>query len=316
MQTITLMNKGKALPSVDVVIPTLNCRELLRQCLIRLKQQNYPGSVHIVVMDGGSTDGTPTLARDFGCEVVVREGLYSNGLTGARNLSLDYCKGDLYWQIDADNIIVDENVLYLLVEPFLQVDDLQLSIPMIATDETQADIDRYLAFDERRRLEEMSLNGQRTGHWIILEDSSYGITNATLIRTSMLRKVGGYDSDVRVLRRARRQGLSRGVIVENAMYFHLQAQSWKVWVRKQLRRVRRFGALTGTDLNQYFAPASHDHIYRGGAVREILRTARISWELRRRRLAFWWWGPLLLLGWGVVFLLSPKAFIRTFLNFL
>jgi glycosyltransferase involved in cell wall biosynthesis len=153
MQTITLMNKGKALPSVDVVIPTLNCRELLRQCLIRLKQQNYPGSVHIVVMDGGSTDGTPTLARDFGCEVVVREGLYSTGLTGARNLSLDYCKGDLYWQIDADNIIVDENVLYLLVEPFLQVDDLQLSIPMIATDETQADIDRYLAFDERRRLE-------------------------------------------------------------------------------------------------------------------------------------------------------------------
>ena len=55
-----------ALPRVAVVIPTLNEAATLRQTLEALLGQDYPAALYeILIVDGGSTDGTRDLAMSF-----------------------------------------------------------------------------------------------------------------------------------------------------------------------------------------------------------------------------------------------------------
>ncbi|HJO78639.1 MAG TPA: glycosyltransferase family 2 protein, partial [Prochlorococcaceae cyanobacterium Fu_MAG_134] len=52
---------------VSVVIPTYNRRSILEKCLLALEQQALPSEVEayeVIVVDDGSTDGTPTWLKD------------------------------------------------------------------------------------------------------------------------------------------------------------------------------------------------------------------------------------------------------------
>ena len=53
-------------PHVSVVLPTLNERAYIRDCLDSLLVQTYPGLDEILVVDGGSTDGTRDAGRGHG----------------------------------------------------------------------------------------------------------------------------------------------------------------------------------------------------------------------------------------------------------
>ena len=56
---------------VTIVIPTLNGGALLRRCLKSIRAQDFPADdVEVLLMDGGSTDGSRELAASLGCEVV------------------------------------------------------------------------------------------------------------------------------------------------------------------------------------------------------------------------------------------------------
>jgi len=52
-------------PLVSVVIPTYNCKEVLRDCLESVRAQTY-SPIEIVVVDGFSNDGTAEFAQQYG----------------------------------------------------------------------------------------------------------------------------------------------------------------------------------------------------------------------------------------------------------
>ncbi len=54
---------------VSIIIPTFNGGSLFERSLAALRQQNFDGDVHIVVVDSGSCDGTVETARRFDAEV-------------------------------------------------------------------------------------------------------------------------------------------------------------------------------------------------------------------------------------------------------
>ena len=54
---------GGSPPRVSIVLPTLNERAFIRDCLDSLLAQSYPAIDEILVVDGGSTDGTRALAE-------------------------------------------------------------------------------------------------------------------------------------------------------------------------------------------------------------------------------------------------------------
>ncbi|HEX2559421.1 glycosyltransferase, partial [Phenylobacterium sp.] len=81
--------------TVSVVIPTLNAGDEFYWLLRKLKSQKGLRGVEIVVVDSGSTDGTDTMAEEFGATVVrIPNSEFSH--SHARNLGADAATGDLF----------------------------------------------------------------------------------------------------------------------------------------------------------------------------------------------------------------------------
>ncbi|HID09424.1 TPA: glycosyltransferase, partial [Candidatus Micrarchaeota archaeon] len=55
---------------ITVVIPTLNEEENLN-CLLQMLANQTLKDFEVIVVDGGSSDGTVQVARDFGAQVIT-----------------------------------------------------------------------------------------------------------------------------------------------------------------------------------------------------------------------------------------------------
>ncbi len=60
-----------ATPKVSIIVAAYNSQETIEECLKSILAQNYPAdSFEVIVMDGGSTDGTVKIAEQFPIKVV------------------------------------------------------------------------------------------------------------------------------------------------------------------------------------------------------------------------------------------------------
>ena len=88
------------LPFVSVALITFNEKANIADCLRSLDVLDYPRSRYeTVVVDGGSTDGTLEILRDFPVSLII-DTRKCRGL--ARNTAVNAAKGDLIAFIDAD----------------------------------------------------------------------------------------------------------------------------------------------------------------------------------------------------------------------
>src|SRR5215831_3669837 len=85
--------------SISVIIPVYNSARYLRACLQQLCLSNITDYEYIVV-DDGSTDASPEVAREYGA-TVLHTG-QRRGPAYARNLGAREAKGDILFFIDAD----------------------------------------------------------------------------------------------------------------------------------------------------------------------------------------------------------------------
>lgn len=102
--------------SVSIIIPTLNCAGMLRQCLTFIRKQDYPQSkIEIVVADGGSTDKTVDVARKFKAKIVKNKEIYADiGVS----VGMEVAKGNLFMVIAADNHLEKADTIGKIVEVF------------------------------------------------------------------------------------------------------------------------------------------------------------------------------------------------------
>ncbi|MFZ1123946.1 MAG: glycosyltransferase family 2 protein [Candidatus Baltobacteraceae bacterium] len=104
------------LPSVSVLIPTLNSQRTLADCLRAIRSQDYPPDlVEIIIADGGSSDQTLQIAESFRATVVPNE--LVTGESG-KAAALRHASGDLVALIDSDNILMSPNFFRAMVAPF------------------------------------------------------------------------------------------------------------------------------------------------------------------------------------------------------
>jgi glycosyltransferase involved in cell wall biosynthesis len=96
---------------LSAVIPTLNEVSTLGEVIQRCR----PFVQEIVIIDGGSTDGTPDLARQSGVKYVRQSG---KGKGGAIREAPDHAAGDILIFVDADGSHVPEDIPKL-VKPIL-----------------------------------------------------------------------------------------------------------------------------------------------------------------------------------------------------
>ncbi|MCH8294898.1 glycosyltransferase [Candidatus Poribacteria bacterium] len=91
------------LPFVSVVIPARNAAKTLPACLHSLNGLNYPmNRREILVIDGGSTDATKTIAEQYGAKVIPNPRI---SIATGRELGVEKAKGALIAFTDADCIL-------------------------------------------------------------------------------------------------------------------------------------------------------------------------------------------------------------------
>ena len=109
------MNPNNSTPLISVVVAVYNGRETLQQCLDSVTQQTY-AHIELIVIDGGSTDGTVDLIRANAQHITYWISEPDRGIYNAWNKALVQAKGDWICFLGADDYLWDAQVLARMAE--------------------------------------------------------------------------------------------------------------------------------------------------------------------------------------------------------
>jgi GT2 family glycosyltransferase len=114
-------------PRVSVAVCTHNGAATLPECLAALRGLDYP-DYEILVVDDGSSDGTPEIARAHGATVISTA---HEGLANARNSALAAASGEIIAYLD-DDAYPDPHWLSHLASTFLRTSHAGVGGPNLA----------------------------------------------------------------------------------------------------------------------------------------------------------------------------------------
>ena len=119
--------KGLPWPRISVVVCSYNGHRTIRDCFEGLHRLEYP-EYEVIVVDDGSTDGTGTMAGEYGFRVFRSE---NRGLSHARNTGLKAATGEIVAYID-DDARPDPHWLTYLAATFLTTKHVGVGGPNLA----------------------------------------------------------------------------------------------------------------------------------------------------------------------------------------
>lgn len=256
------------LPSISILIPTLNAARVLEGCLNSIAQQDYPkNKIEVVIADGGSTDETLVIAERYGAK--IHKNPLKTGEAG-KAVALKQAKGDLVALIDSDNILPTKDWLRKMVVPFADPEIIGSEPWEFTYRRKDGFIDRYCAligandpycyflgnYDKRSVLSGkwtgLKIEQEEKGHCIKVKIPSGEIlptigANGTIWRTEALKEVVGksrylFDTDIPYILAQKRSFWFAKVRVG---IIHDYCNSLGAFYRKQKRRAKDFFYLEG-----------------------------------------------------------------------
>ncbi len=109
------VNRNTDLPFVSIVIPIYNATPTLSICLESIHNINYPKELlEVIVVDNGSTDHSPLIAKQFDVNVFTETSMQSS--YAARNKGIQESRGDLIAFTDSDCIVTRDWLKHLVKE--------------------------------------------------------------------------------------------------------------------------------------------------------------------------------------------------------
>jgi glycosyltransferase involved in cell wall biosynthesis len=100
-------------PQISVIVPVLNSRATLRRCLDSVFAQR-DANVELIVVDGGSTDGSVEILREYNDRIAFWESKPDGGVYPAFNRGVRQAKGDWLYFLGSDDWLWSDDVLQKL----------------------------------------------------------------------------------------------------------------------------------------------------------------------------------------------------------
>lgn len=107
---IQMNPKGSTDVLISIIVAVLNGRETLQQCIDSIAQQTYPMK-ELIIVDGGSIDGTVDLLRANAGKINVVISEPDRGVYSAWNKGLAAAQGDWICFMGADDFLWDAKAL-------------------------------------------------------------------------------------------------------------------------------------------------------------------------------------------------------------
>lgn len=102
---------------ISVIIPALNAAPSLEAAMQSVWNQTHK-DVELVVMDGGSNDGTKELLQKYDDRITYWQSAPDEGTTHAINDGFKKTSGDIVLFLCADDVVHDENVFKNVIKEF------------------------------------------------------------------------------------------------------------------------------------------------------------------------------------------------------
>lgn len=99
---------------ISIIIPVYNKESFLRRCLDSIVSQ-INELVEVIVIDDGSTDGSPKICDEYKKKGVKVYHVRNGGVSKARNFGLEKAQGEYVWFVDADDSLAKNAIKKLLV---------------------------------------------------------------------------------------------------------------------------------------------------------------------------------------------------------
>jgi glycosyltransferase involved in cell wall biosynthesis len=96
-------------PLVSILIPAFNAERWIADTIKSALEQTWPQK-EIIVVDDGSTDQTPSIARQFVSKSVSIITQPNQGAASARNKALSICQGGYIQWLDADDLLAPSKI--------------------------------------------------------------------------------------------------------------------------------------------------------------------------------------------------------------
>lgn len=169
---------------ISIVIPTYNRLATLEVVLPSLLRQNFPAeSYEIILVDSGSTDGTPAFVESLKESRIRFFAQENRGRSGARNRGIEEARGDLILFTDAD-IIPDEDLLAAHAGFYH-------AYPGAALVGCEVQVDSLVEFEkvrnDRKKFRTLHRESRKTLSWL------YFLTGNVLVEKKKLQEVGMFD---------------------------------------------------------------------------------------------------------------------------
>ena len=132
------------LPTISVIIPTLNEEKYIESSLKSLINQDYKGKYEIIVADGMSRDNTVRIAKKFTDKVIT---VTQKNVAAGRNEGAKIAKGEILLFLDADTILLF-NGLTEIIKPFRVKKVVGIACPVLPVSSEAKDFAIYWSFNQ------------------------------------------------------------------------------------------------------------------------------------------------------------------------
>src|SRR5688572_17065204 len=99
------LNAGAAAPLVSIVVPSYNHARYLGEAIDSILAQDYP-KIELIVIDDGSTDGSPEILRGYG-KRFHWELQTNQGQVATLNRGWMMSRGDIIGYLSADDVLLE-----------------------------------------------------------------------------------------------------------------------------------------------------------------------------------------------------------------
>ena len=257
-------------PRISVAVCTHNGAMTLPECLAALIRLDYP-DYEILVVDDGSNDATPDLAREYGATVISTP---HAGLASARNSALEAATGEIVAYLD-DDAYPDPHWLSRLADTFLHTSHAGVGGPNLPPPG-----DGFVAECVAR-----APGGPQ--HVLLSDTEAEHIPGCNMaFRTSCLEEIGGFDprfrvagDDVDICWRLQERGWTLGFNPMAVVWHHRRGS-----LRSYMKQQREYGkaeALLERKWPEKYNGSGHvrwhGRVYGGGAHRGRWRIYYGTW---------------------------------------